>query len=228
MKTVYRNPLVLSIALGLALFLSAFQADAAPAKAGKANAFTAHEPMNLDGYLNVIVESSVGSPMPNAKTKYLPTPFNMGIVPKTSVDKNNAAPLPVILLGDAAAPGSVQKAFAIGVLEGEEGGAAKKILIAGNQKSSFGRLNSIEQLDVEFPGVKEIIQTWFANANGKNSITVNSIKSRPDAIGLAGDSILNYYNATITEADRRPLDKDGNPTTLDHPKSKNIRFEYGG
>ena len=237
MKSIYRNPFVLGLTLALGLFLAAApQVDAATA--AKGNAFTANDPMNLDGYISVIVENAAGSTAMNkmdikkggitkaADAKYLPAPFNSGIMPKAYLGKEE--PLTVILLGETAAPGSVQKAFAIGVLEYEQGGVAKKALIAGSQKSPFGKLNSIEQLDEQFPGAKEILQTWFANARGKDSVTIKGIKSRPDAISLAGDSILNFYNATITEADRRPMDKEGNPTTLNHPKSKNIRFEYGG
>lgn len=239
MKRIYRNSFVLGLALALGLFLAAApQVDAAPAKTAKGNAFTANDSMNIDGYISVLVESSAGSTAINkmdtkkgaiakaSDVKYLPAPFNIGIMPKAYADKEE--PLTVILLGETAAPGSVQKAFAFGVLEYEQGGVAKKALIAGSQKSPFGKLNSMEQLDEQFPGVKEIIQTWFANAGGKDSAVVKGVKSRLDALNLAGDSILKYYNATMTEADRRPMDKEGNPTTLNHPKSKNIRFEYGG
>ncbi len=238
MKSIYRASLALTLALSLLLAFAPAGPAVAKTAAKAATAFTAADPMNLDGYVSVVVTSPAKSAAINTvdvKTGAIvkavdvkpALPFTLGFVPKAYADKESA-PLQVILLGASAPKGGVEKAYAIGVLEYEKDGKTRSMVIAGSQKTPYGKLNTMEELEAKFPGAADKIKAWCANAEGKDSAVVKSVKSRPAALNLVGDSILRYYSSVITEDDRRPMDAEGNPTTLDHPKSKNIRFEYGG
>ena len=222
-----------TFALGLVLALAAAPVFAAePAAKSAAPKFATAAPMNLDGFVSVLVTTPAGATKLNSvnaengamtaagTVKGLAAPFNLGVMTKSTID---GAPLNVILLGEAAPVGSVQRGYGIGVLKYTKDGKAGKALIAIGKTSQFvGAVFSVETLKEKFPGALEVIQGWFGSACGAKDLAV---ESRLAAIELAGDSILAYIKPRIKESDRRPMDKDGNPTLLFYPKSKNIHIE---
>lgn len=101
---------------------------------------------------------------------YLGYPGNYGAIPGTALPKElggDGDPLDVLVLGQAAPRGEVVNVRLIGVLKMLDGGEQDDKLIAVfTQDSPFAGIESMAQLDAEFPGVSRIIDTWFANYKG--------------------------------------------------------------
>lgn len=101
---------------------------------------------------------------------YLGYPGNYGAIPGTALPKEfggDGDPLDVIVLGQAVPRGEVVDVNVIGVLKMLDGGEQDDKLIAVlTQDSPFAHIESMAQLDSEYPGVSQIIDLWFANYKG--------------------------------------------------------------
>lgn len=101
---------------------------------------------------------------------YLGYPGNYGSIPGTALPKElggDGDPLDVIVLGQAVPRGEVVDVRVIGVLKMLDGGEQDDKLIAVLAKESpFDHIESMPQLDAEYPGVSQIIDLWFANYKG--------------------------------------------------------------
>lgn len=101
---------------------------------------------------------------------YLGYPGNYGAIPGTALPKElggDGDPLDVIVLGQAVPRGEVVDVRVIGVLKMLDGGEQDDKLIAVLAKDSpFAHIESMPQLDAEYPGVSQIIDLWFANYKG--------------------------------------------------------------
>lgn len=101
---------------------------------------------------------------------YLGYPGNYGAIPGTALPKElggDGDPLDVIILGQAAPRGELVDVRLIGVLKMLDGGEQDDKLIAVlTENSPFAAIESMAQLDASYPGVSEIIGTWFANYKG--------------------------------------------------------------
>jgi len=101
---------------------------------------------------------------------YLGYPGNYGAIPGTALPKElggDGDPLDVIVLGQAVPRGEVISVRLIGVLKMLDGGEQDDKLIAVlTADSPFAHVESMAQLDKEFPGVSEIVGIWFANYKG--------------------------------------------------------------
>ena len=154
---------------------------------GDRNFLTRYEPLAADGDVNVVVEIPTGTiakwevVKPTGELKwefrkgkprrveYLGYPGNYGMVPRTLLSKESGGdgdPLDVIVLGPAVPRGSVIKAKLIGVLKLLDGGERDDKLIAVLRDSPFYEVGSLDELNTEFNGVTDILQTWFSNYKG--------------------------------------------------------------
>lgn len=101
---------------------------------------------------------------------YLGYPGNYGAIPGTALPKElggDGDPLDVIILGQAAPRGEIVDVRVIGVLKMLDDGEQDDKLIAVLTKDSpFAHIESMTQLDNEYPGVSQIIDVWFANYKG--------------------------------------------------------------
>lgn len=101
---------------------------------------------------------------------YLGYPGNYGAIPGTALPKElggDGDPLDVIVLGQAVPRGEIVDVRVIGVLKMLDGGEQDDKLVAVLAKDSpFSHVESMTQLDSEFPGVSQIIDLWFANYKG--------------------------------------------------------------
>jgi inorganic pyrophosphatase len=101
---------------------------------------------------------------------YLGYPGNYGSIPGTALPKElggDGDPLDVIVLGQAAPRGEVVDVRVIGVLKMLDGGEQDDKLVAVLAKDSpFSHVESMAQLDAEFPGASQIVDIWFANYKG--------------------------------------------------------------
>lgn len=183
------------------------------------NAFTETQPMNVDGYLSVLVTTPEGADTAGkldmatgaiAKGDKLAekAPCVLGVIPKATA---KGEPVLVLLLGGKGKAGAVEKGYGVATIDFGD----KKALVAVAQGSKFDGSNNLDGLNAKFPGTADKLAK-FLGASGTSG-------SRLAALDYAGDSILEYGFATIKESDRRPLDKDGNPNLLSWPTSKNLR-----
>lgn len=103
--------------------------------------------------------------------KYLGYPGNYGMVPRTLLPKEaggDGDPLDVLVLGPALERGTVQAVRVIGVLELLDGGEQDDKLVAVLPGTALGEVESLDELDREFPGVTAIVETWFKGYKGRD------------------------------------------------------------
>lgn len=203
---------------------------------------------NLDGTINVVVEIPAGTTAKyevDKKTglmvleqkngqpryvQYLSYPANYGLIPRTVLAKEKGGdgdPLDAIVLGDAAPRGAVIQARTLGVLTLVDNGEEDSKVILAAVGSPFEKVHSIKELTATFPGVVEILQTWFTSykgygKDGKLQLSSTGVKERTAATKLIGDAALDFERIHVTEADKPKLDPEGNPYPLFSPKARNI------
>jgi inorganic pyrophosphatase len=145
--------------------------------------------MNEDGTVRAIVEIPTGTSAKWEVSKddpkavyweykdekprvvdYLGYPGNYGSIPGTALPKElggDGDPLDVIVLGQAVPRGEIVDVRVIGVLKMLDGGEQDDKLIAVlAEDSPFAHIESMAQLDAEYPGVSQIVDLWFANYKG--------------------------------------------------------------
>ena len=152
-----------------------------------------YPPVLENGAINVVVEIPAGTTAKWEVTKpegelrwelkddkprvvqYLGYPGNYGMIPRTLLPEElggDGDPLDVIVLGKAVERGSVLRARLIGVMHMLDGGELDDKLIAVRPDSPFGRVQNLEDLQKQFPGVTTILETWFSNYKGPGKIEV--------------------------------------------------------
>ncbi|MDX1396241.1 MAG: inorganic diphosphatase [Gemmatimonadota bacterium] len=179
------------------------------------NLVSGHETFGAPGVVNVVVEIPAGT---NAKwqaektgegleweledgeprvIRYLPYPANYGLIPRTllpSAMGGDGDPLDVLLLGPARERGAVVAARPIGVLRLLDGGEQDDKLLVVESEGVFSEIASLEDLRARFPGVVEIVATWFGNYKGPGEVEVL------EASGIAAALEIIEYAAGAFEA----------------------------
>jgi len=113
--------------------------------------------------------------------KFLPYPGNYGFIPQSILDKKDGGdgdPLDVIVLGAAVERGSIQKIRILGALKLLDKGEEDDKLIAIVKEGPFKKIDSIEEMMIKFPGVIEIIRTWFEGYKGSKIQFMGYMKSK--------------------------------------------------
>ncbi len=167
------------------------------------------EPINRDKTVNVVVEIPAGTTQKWEISKidgsilietlkgkpriinYIGYPGNYGIVPMTLLPKNKGGdgdPIDIILLGPSEERGSVVPGKVIGRLNLIDNGEIDHKLIAVQKNSALFSVNTITELDEEFPGVSKIIETWFANYKGKGKVKTNGFAGVEDSMTMLRES----------------------------------------
>ncbi len=104
---------------------------------------------------------------------YLGYPANYGMIPNTVLPKSEGGdgdPLDILAIGPSAKKGSIIECKVIGVLKLKDRGEQDDKLIAISKNSSLNHINSIAELQENYPGISEIIETWFTNYKGKDKV----------------------------------------------------------
>ena len=65
-------------------------------------------------------------------------------------------------------------------------------LIAVQKNSALFSVNTITELDEEFPGVSKIIETWFANYKGKGKIKTNGFAGVEVSMTMLRESVNEF------------------------------------
>lgn len=179
----------------------------------KINYITDFKPVNDNGNINVIVEIPAGtiekwevdkiygklilenvndSPR---KINYLGYPGNYGMVPKSLLPLETGGdgdPLDVILLGPAVARGSLIEAKLIGVIKLLDNGERDDKLIAVFPGSPLNNVNTLKELNNEYPGIIDILEIWFLNYKGAGQIQIEGIEDEKEAKEILTTAINEY------------------------------------
>lgn len=129
------------------------------------------------------------------KVKYLGYLGNYGMVPRTLLSVENGGdgdPLDVLVLGPAVPRGSIVNVRIIGILEMLDKGAQDDKLIGVLSDGVFDKVNTIEDLDREFPGVTKIVETWFASYKGLAKIEIQGFAGRKKASVVLTQALEDY------------------------------------
>jgi len=176
----------------------------------KESLFTAYEPINTDGTINVVVEIPAGTnekwevvkPDGNLElefrdgkpriVRYLPYPGNYGFVPRTLLPVElggDGDPLDVILLGPSLPRGSVVKAKLVGVLKLLDRGEQDDKILAISTNSPLLEATSLAEINTKFSGITSIIETWFTNYKGQGMMKSNGFGDEKEAGQILETSI---------------------------------------
>lgn len=136
---------------------------------------------------------------------YLPYPANYGMIPQTWLPADEGGdndPLDVFLLGAAQQRGAVVQARIVGVIRIKDRNEQDDKLIAVPNQSAFENVETLADLEQQFPGVVDILVVWLENYKGPNAIHIDSVANHNTA-----ESIL---NAAIAAFPRFPAPEDLN------------------
>ena len=106
------------------------------------------------------------------------------MVPRTLLPKElggDGDPLDIILLGPPLNRGDVVSAKLLGVLKLLDNREQDDKLIAVQFNSPLKKSNSLKELDEQFPGIKEILEQWFANYKGNGKVQSNGFGNLEEA-----------------------------------------------
>lgn len=115
---------------------------------------------------HLVVERVGGEPR---RIDYLPYPANYGFVPRTRSAPEaggDGDPLDVVLLGPALPCGTVAEARLVGALRLVDDGENDTKLLAVRPQSPLGDVRDVDDLRRRYPGVLEILETWFVRYEG--------------------------------------------------------------
>ncbi len=170
--------------------------------AGEKNFFSAYQPRNAAGDVQVVVEIPAGT---NQKwevdknsgnmewefkegkprmVKYLSYPGNYGMVPRTLLPEESGGdgdPLDVIVLGPAVPRGTVLSVRLVGMIRMLDGGERDDKLIAVMLDSHFGGIGSLQELENRYRGATRILELWFTNYKGPGVMESKGIADAEEA-----------------------------------------------
>lgn len=169
---------------------------------------------NKDKELNIIIEIPAGT---NGKwevnketgnldwefkkgkprvVQYLPYVGNYGMIPQTlspEQEGGDGDPLDVILLGETRVRGEVANGKLIGVMLMKDHGETDDKLLAVAEGSVFEDVESVSELKEKYPGVLEILQTWFTNYKGPGEdMKIEGFLNKKEAEKILKTAVKDY------------------------------------
>jgi len=127
--------------------------------------------------------------------RYLPYPGNYGMIPQSLYAKSiggDGDPLDVLVLGPSVPRGTLLKAKVIGVLKLLDRREKDDKLIAVSEDSAFAQIKEISELKKKFPGILEIVETWFSHYKGKGLTVSKGYRGSKVATQILKRSIKAY------------------------------------
>lgn len=178
----------------------------------------AQDPVAEDGLVKAIIEIPTGTSAkweiskdnPNTVfwefrndapriVNYLGYPGNYGSIPGTDLPQEQGGdgdPLDVLVLGQAVPRGETIPVRVIGVLKMLDGGEQDDKLIAVLPGDSpFAGIESMTQLDAEFPGVSQIVDLWFTHYKGPDGGMESQGFQDADTARAVLDEAIAYYKS---------------------------------
>jgi inorganic pyrophosphatase len=166
-----------------------------------------------DGSINVVVEIPAGSvdkwevdksdgalrwelrDGKPRKVRYLGYPGNYGMIPRTLLPEEHGGdgdPLDVIVLGPSVPRGSVVEARVVGVLRLLDDGEQDDKLLAVSKATALAEVADLQQLQDRFPGVTDIVETWFSNYKGAGRIETLGFRDASEARAILDAATLAF------------------------------------
>lgn len=124
--------------------------------------------------------------------KYLGYAGNYGMIPRTV--GGDGDPLDILVIGGPQLRGTVSHVKLIGAIKLDESGNRDDKLIAvlpGSPLDVPG-INSITSLDNKFPGIKNIIETWFTNYKGPGAMISLGFAEYDEAKAILDSAVVSY------------------------------------
>ena len=159
--------------------------------------------LNSDGSVNMVVEISAGTTAKyemNKKThqivmdsidgqpryiNYLGYPGNYGMIPNTILPKSEGGdgdPLDILLLGVTQPRGTIQKVRVVGVMKLLDNGEQDDKILAVPTTKKWSKVQNIGDLDLHFPGARDIVSTFFTNYKAKGEMVFESWGDQEEAM----------------------------------------------
>ncbi len=129
------------------------------------------------------------------RVRYLGYPGNYGMIPRTLLPEEQGGdgdPLDVLVLGPSVPRGSVVQARVIGVLGMLDDGERDDKLIAVLEGTALAEVKDLDELRRVFPGVTQIVETWFAHYKGAGIIETQGFRGAPEAHRILEAAIKAY------------------------------------
>ncbi|MEE4285843.1 MAG: inorganic diphosphatase [Mariniphaga sp.] len=126
---------------------------------------------------------------------YLPYPANYGFVPQTllpEVSGGDGDPVDVFVLGEHIERGHIVKCKIIGGIEMMDNGETDDKLIALPVQSHWEKINTLENLNQNYPGVLEILNTWLLHYKRNNEVKILSLRNEAEAVNYLETAHFNY------------------------------------
>ena len=101
--------------------------------------------------------------------KFLGYPGNYGFIPQSILDKRDGGdgdPLDIIVLGPAVQRGTVQQVRILGGIKLLDKGSTDDKIIAIPVTGPFGKIDSLGEMMMKFPGAIQIVRYWFEGYKG--------------------------------------------------------------
>jgi len=165
-----------------------------------------------DGYVNVLIEIPSGTlekwelnkdsgiierDYKNGKPRtinYLGYPANYGMIPNTLSNEElggDGDPLDILVLGSPINKGELVKVKVIGMIEMLDNGQKDDKFIAVKKNDLiFSKINKVQEIKENFPGILKILKLWFENYKGINQIQVTNIYEKSIANEILLNSII--------------------------------------
>ncbi|HPR30871.1 MAG TPA: inorganic diphosphatase [Prolixibacteraceae bacterium] len=181
--------------------------------AGEKHFIDGYSPLDSVGHLQAVIEIPAGT---NEKwevnkttgniewekknghyrvVSYLAYPVNYGLIPQTllpEVAGGDGDPLDVLVLGPAVDRGSVVPCKLIGVLYLTDTGEQDDKLIALMKGTPFEGIETLDELEENFPGVLSILRIWFTNYKGKGILDSKGFGNKEEALTILQTAIDAY------------------------------------
>ncbi|HET6202821.1 MAG TPA: inorganic diphosphatase [Planctomycetota bacterium] len=151
------------------------------------------EVKNEDGLLHWDIKD--GNPR---VVKYLGYPTNYGMVPRTVLSKERGGdgdPTDILVLGASLPRGAVVETRVVGLIRLTDSGEKDDKILAVVKGSPFEAVQDLADLDARFPGVTQILETWFANYKGPGKMVPGGFAGRDAALAFLDQTIADYAAA---------------------------------
>ena len=130
--------------------------------------------------------------------RYLGYPVNYGMVPRTVLSEargGDGDPLDILVLGPSLPRGSVVETRVVGMILLTDRGEIDDKLLAVTRGTPFEDVRDLPDLEREFPGVTQILQTWFLHYKGPGKLSARGFAGRDVALATLERAIADYAAA---------------------------------